>query len=73
MTLTETWNKVGSMENEVAWLAAGKCSEWPTAFRYLNDKTKKAGMMKLVLVVDVRVDQLVHMELYSWQISRLLS
>ena len=28
----------------MAWLAAGECSEWPTAFRYLNDKTKKAGM-----------------------------
>lgn len=28
MTLTETWNKVGSMENEVGWLAAVKCSEW---------------------------------------------
>lgn len=73
MTLTETWNKVGSMENEVAWLAAAKCSEWPTAFRSLNDKTEQSGMTKLVLVVDVRVDQLIHMELASWQISHLLS
>jgi hypothetical protein len=30
-------------------------------------------MMKLVLVVDVCLDQLIHMELTSWQISRLLS
>lgn len=73
MTLTETWNKVGSMENEVAWLVTATCSQWPMAFRSLNDKTKQSGMTKLVLVVDVRVDQLIHMELASWQISHLLS